>query len=409
MTDEQLAKRNLFIMWFANFFISASLSMIMPFLSLYISSFGTLSEREVQSWSGIIFGVTFVTAFICSPFWGKIGDRYGRKLILIISSFGMGVSILLLGFTENVWQLFMLRVFMGIFTGFIGISQAFISTQTPSHIAGRVLGTLQTGSITGMLFGPMIGGILADSIGFHGTFLLVSLSVFTSALLVTFGTKEYPVKVQKGEKSHYSSKEVLAHILRDPILLVVLILSSLIQIANFSVQPILSLYVQELHGPENIAFYSGIAFSAAGLGNLLMTRTWGKLGDRIGYIKILIGLIFAAGIVYIPGALVGSVWELAVIRLLLGMAIGGIIPLRVAYIRQAAPLTMQGEVLGYNNSLRFLGNFIGPILGGMMAGYFGFSAVFYMTSALLIICGITLLTAHIRNARAKTRTRTSSI
>lgn len=404
MTDEQLAKRNLFIMWFANFFISASLSMIMPFLSLYISSFGTLSEREVQSWSGIIFGVTFVTAFICSPFWGKIGDRYGRKLILIISSFGMGVSILLLGFTENVWQLFMLRVFMGIFTGFIGISQAFISTQTPSHIAGRVLGTLQTGSITGMLFGPMIGGILADSIGFHGTFLLVSISVFTSALLVTFGTKEYPVKIQKGEKSHYTSKEVLAHILRDPILLVVLILSSLIQIANFSVQPILSLYVQELHGPENIAFYSGIAFSAAGLGNLLMTRTWGKLGDRIGYVKILIGLIFAAGIVYIPGALVGSVWELAAIRLLLGMAIGGIIPLRVAYIRQAAPLTMQGEVLGYNNSLRFLGNFIGPILGGMMAGYLGFSAVFYMTSALLIICGITLLTAHIRNARAQTRT-----
>jgi len=404
MTDEQLAKRNLFIMWFANFFISASLSMIMPFLSLYISSFGTLSEREVQSWSGIIFGVTFVTAFICSPFWGKLGDRHGRKLILIISSFGMGVSILLLGFTENVWQLFMLRVFMGIFTGFIGISQAFISTQTPSHIAGRVLGTLQTGSITGMLFGPLIGGILADSIGFHGTFLLVSISVFTSAILVTFGTKEYPVKVQKGEKSHYTSKEVLAHILRDPILLVVLILSSLIQIANFSVQPILSLYVQELHGPENIAFYSGIAFSAAGLGNLLMTRTWGKLGDRIGYVKILIGLIFAAGIVYIPGALVGSVWELAGIRLLLGMAIGGIIPLRVAYIRQAAPLTMQGEVLGYNNSLRFLGNFIGPILGGMMAGYFGFSAVFYMTSALLIICGITLLTAHIRNARAKTRT-----
>jgi MFS transporter, DHA1 family, multidrug resistance protein len=403
MTDEQLAKRNLFIMWFANFFISASLSMIMPFLSLYISSFGTLSEREVQSWSGIIFGVTFVTAFICSPFWGKLGDRYGRKLILIITSFGMGISILLLGFTESVWQLFMLRLFMGIFTGFIGISQAFISTQTPSHIAGRVLGTLQTGSITGMLFGPLIGGILADSIGFHGTFFLVSLSVFTSALLVTFGTKEYPVKIQKGEKSHYTSKEVLAHILRDPILLVVLILSSLIQIANFSVQPILSLYVQELHGPENIAFYSGIAFSAAGLGNLLMTRTWGKLGDRIGYVKILIGLIFAAGIVYIPGAMVGSVWQLAVIRLFLGMAIGGIIPLRVAYIRQAAPISMQGEVLGYNNSLRFLGNFIGPIMGGIMAGYFGFSAVFYMTSALLIICGITLLTAHIKNGRSNTR------
>src|SRR5699024_11334246 len=56
-----------------------------------------------------------------------------------------------------------------------------------------------------------------------------------------------------------------------------------------------------------------------------------------------------------------------------------IIPLRIAYIRQEAPLSMQGEVLGYNTSLRFLGNIIGPALGGMLASLFGFASVFVVT------------------------------
>ncbi len=100
-----------------------------------------------------------------------------------------------------------------------------------------------------------------------------------------------------------------------------------------------------------------------------------------------------AGIVYFPGAFVTNIWQLVVLRFLLGISIGGIIPVRIAYIRQEAPLSMQGEVLGYNTSLRFLGNIIGPSLGGFLAGFFGFSAVFFVTSALLILSGVIMLIA----------------
>lgn len=125
------------------------MTMVLPFISLYIESMGNFSERYVQHWSGLTFGITFVSAFIFSPIWGKVGDRFGRKKILIYSGVGMGTSILLMGFAQSVFQLFMLRFFMGFFSGFISMSQAYISTQTPKKIAGRVLGTLQTGSITG--------------------------------------------------------------------------------------------------------------------------------------------------------------------------------------------------------------------------------------------------------------------
>jgi MFS transporter, DHA1 family, multidrug resistance protein len=398
MNQSKYAKRNLLIMWFANFFVAASMTMVMPFISLYIETFGNFSDKYVQHWSGITFGITFVSAFIFSPILGKFGDRYGRKKILIFTGVGMGLSIFLMGFVHSVWQLFILRFFMGFFSGFVAISQAFISTQTPKEIAGRVLGTLQTGSITGSLFGPLLGGILADTLGYETAFKWTSISIFISALLV-IATKEYVVEVKKGTKSHYSSKEVLAHIFRNPVLITVLLISALVQIAHFSIQPILSLFVSELHGTTNIAFYSGIAFSAAGIGNLMMSRKWGQIADRYGYIKILIILLFLSGVVYLPGAGVTSFWQLIIIRFALGLTIGGIIPVRIAYIRQEAPLAMQGEVLGYNTSLRFLGNIIGPMLGGFISGYFGFSAVFFSTSALLIVSGIILFISMHRHPK----------
>lgn len=389
MLERRIAKRNLMIMWFANFFVGASMTMILPFISLYIDSFGDYSKTYVQHWSGWAFSITFVTAFLVSPLWGKIGDHHGRKRMLIFSGLGLASSLFLMGFVTNVWQLFLLRFFTGIFTGFIPMSQAYISTQTPKERAGRVLGTLQTGNITGSLMGPLFGGMLADNIGFASTFQLMSFTVLISVVLV-LTTKEFKLKGKPGTKTSYSSKEVLQHILKNPIMVTVLLLSTLIQIANFSIQPILSLFVNELHGTANLALFSGMAFSAAGLGNLIMAKKWGSMGDRFGHIKLLIILLFAAGLFYLPGAFITEYWQLLIIRFVLGAAIGGLIPVRVAYIRTESPIAMQGEVLGYNTSLQFLGNMIGPTFGGLISGYFGFSAVFISTSALLL-CGAVIL------------------
>src|SRR5699024_5903059 len=150
---------------------------------------------------------------------------------------------------------------MGFFTGFIPTSQALISTQTSKRVAGRVLGTLQTGSITGALMGPMLGGAIADIFTYADTFKWTSISIFVSAILVTFGVREMKVTFRDDDKDDrkYTSKEVLLHIVKNPVLLVVMLVSALIQIAHFSIQPILSLYVAHINGPANIALYSGIA------------------------------------------------------------------------------------------------------------------------------------------------------
>jgi MFS transporter, DHA1 family, multidrug resistance protein len=388
-------------MWFANFFIAGSMTMVLPFLSLYIETFGNFSESYVKHWSGWVFAITFVTAFIVSPIWGRFGDKYGRKPFLFIAAVGLSVSVFLMGSVNSVLELFILRFFMGIFTGFISTSQALISTQTPKHLAGRVLGTLQTGNVTGSLLGPLLGGILADSFGFSQTFHLVAIPLVLASLFVLIGLKEYKLETKEESKKVFSRKEVIQHIMNKPVLLMIMFISMFVQIAHFSIQPILSLYVDELHGPVNIAFFSGLAFSITGLGNLLMARRWGKIADRIGYEKILIFLLIASSIVYFPGAFVTSLWQLVILRFLLGITIGGIIPVRTAYIRQAAPVSIQGEVLGYNMSLRFLGNIIGPALGGMIAGFYGISSVFFVTSGLLLCSGLVLYFTVQRQPRGK--------
>src|SRR5690625_6361521 len=170
-------------MWFANFFIASSMTMILPFISLFIETFGNFSDVYVQNWAGWTFGITFVAAFLFAPIWGRIGDKYGRKKLLIFFATGLGISIFLMGFATSVWQLFILRLLMGVFTGFIPMSQALIATQTPENVAGKVLCTLQTGSITGNLMGPLFGGVMADIFGYGATFQLTSITVILSAFI----------------------------------------------------------------------------------------------------------------------------------------------------------------------------------------------------------------------------------
>ena len=377
-------------MWLANFFVSASTTMIVPFLSLYIETLSSFSNGFVQRWSGYVFGITFLMAFLVSPFWGRFGDKRGYKKILMATGTGIALSILFMGFVTSVYQLFFLRMAMGLVTGFIPTSLAMISAQTPKSSAGKTLGTLQMGQVSGSLFGPLLGGMLADRFGFTYTFFITSFVIFSSVLLVLFGVKEKPLAEKTAKRTSYSRKEVLSYIFHHPALWVMMLLTMLIQTGNFSIQPLLALYVNELHGPVNLAFFSGMAFSATGLGSLLLARKWGDLGDRYGHRRILIGLLLAASFFFIPQALASSLNVLLVFRFLFGMAMGGLLPCITAAIRVQAPGSIQGEVLGYNVSFRFLGNVLGPLLGGIISSHFTISATFYVT-AFLFFAGACML------------------
>lgn len=387
-----LEKRNLMIMTVTNFFVAASFTMVVPFLSLYIKTFGDYSDAYVQQWSAYVFAVTFFIAFLVSPLWGRFGDKFGRKKILIITGFGIAISIFLMGFANSVMELFVLRLLMGFVTGFIPTSMALISTQTKKEEAGRVLATVQMGTVSGGLIGPLMGGVLADIFGFSSTFFITGILIFIATFFVIFGIHEVVIEDGKSEnKKKHSMKEVIVLIFKNPMLVMVMFVSFLVQTSNFSIQPQLALYVTQIMTGENIAFLAGFAFSVTGLGNLLATRSWGGLGDRIGYEKVMFFCLVLGAIFFLPQGMVTSVWQLIILRFFYGMVIGGIVPSVTAFIRQAAPVSAQGEVLGYNQSFKFLGNMLGPIAGGLISSYWSIATVFYFSGTLLIVAAVFML------------------
>jgi MFS transporter, DHA1 family, multidrug resistance protein len=240
------------------------------------------------------------------------------------------------------------------------------------------------GSVSGMLFGPMFGGLLADAFGFQYTFIITAISITTATIIVLFGIKEQ-IRVKSKRAISYTRKAILGGIFRHRLMLNVMLVTTIIQIANFSIQPLLSLYVAELTNAKDVAFLAGVTFSAAGLGNLLFARFWGRLGDDIGYEKVLSVLLLLSFLFVIPQAFVTELWQLIICRLLFGIAVGGMIPITTALIRRDAPINIQGEMMGYNTSFRFLGNIIGPMFGGIVSGFIGISSVFIVTSSLFLV------------------------
>lgn len=382
-------KSNFAIILIANFIVAASATMIMPFLSLYIGTLGHFSEDYVQTWAGLIFAATFISALLMSPIWGRIADKYGYKPIMIINCFGIAISIFLMGYVQNVEQFFILRLGMGVVTGFIPTSMAFISKHTPKKMAGKTLGTLQMGSVGGTLFGPVIGGMMADAVGFQYTFTITATAITVAAIIIIFGIHE-PAIIQKKKSSIYSRKNVLRAIFQHRLILNIMLVTTLIQIGNFSIQPLLSLYVSQLTTSQEVALLAGITFSAAGLGNIAFARFWGKLSDHHGYEKVLSFLLIVSVLFIIPQAFVTELWQLIILRFLFGIVSGGLIPITTALIRREAPIEVQGEMMGYNQSFRFLGNILGPVLGGIVASAGGIHSVFYTTGMLFALAFIVM-------------------
>jgi MFS family permease len=123
--------------------------------------------RQKLSCNGPVspLGATFFAAALVSPLWGRLADRYGRKLILIRASLGMAIVMSMMGLAQNVYQLVLLRALVGLVGGYASGAMVLVATKTPKSRSGWALGTLSTGVLAGNLIGPLLGGALPSLIG----------------------------------------------------------------------------------------------------------------------------------------------------------------------------------------------------------------------------------------------------
>lgn len=388
-------QRNLYALTAASFLMFTAFGFVFPFLPLFIAELGVGDVQQVEIWAGLSsFGQAIILS-VSSPLWGAYADRHGRRLMVLRAAFGGGLVIGLMGLSQNIWQFVGLRLVQGALTGVVAAVTALATSFVPRERIGYALGVLQMATFAGSAVGPLLGGFVADHAGFRAGFGITAGLFFLGGILTVLFVKEtfVPPSVSEGRPG-------LGGIIRDirvrgadrQLLAMMLVIFSA-QFGINVVQPMLPLFVQSLDPTQTAATATGLILTVAGVVAASSSIFWGRVGDRIGYRKLLIGMALGAGLIVIPQALVTSVLQLVVLRGILGIFDGGLLPSANALI--AASSSKRGEsshgtTYGLVNLANGLGFALGPLSGGLIAAALGLRSVFFVTAAILLVIALYL-------------------
>jgi len=380
-------QRNLFILWFGVFMTGIGFSEVLPFLSLYVDTMGDFSKNQLTFYSGLAFAITFLMTAIVSPFWGKLADSRGRKLMLLRASLGMAIVFALMGLAQNIWELILLRALQGLFGGFISNANAMIATQTPKERAGYALGFLVTGVTAGQLLGPFVGGILASIVSYRVSFFITGFILLLVFVLTLTLVKEEFTPIARGASP--SRKEVFS-MLKYPQLTIGLFTTTfIIQTVNLSINPIVALFVRELnHHASSTTFWAGAVAAMPGIATMIAAPRFGRLGDRIGtHRMVMIG--FAMAFVFmLPTGFATAVWQLLILRFMIGISDATMLPAVQTMLSKSTPREVTSRIFAYNQSFQSLGAVAGPMLGTVIASFFDYNGIFLVSAGLIVLNAI---------------------
>jgi len=379
-------RRNLAVCVFGSFTTLVSLSMLLPFLPLYVQQLGVTSQAAVVQWSAVAFGATFFGTALTAPIWGRLADRYGRKPMLVRAAIGMAVVMSMIGLARDVTDLVVLRLIAGLIGGYASASIVMIGSQVPKEKAGWALGVLSTGALSGNLIGPLVGGFLPEFVGIRGTFFVGGAMIAVAAITTILLIREDFDRASDGARRHRGTR-IERGSSRWPVIAALLSTAMMVLLANMSIEPIITVYIGHLGvALDDQARIAGVIMACSALGSILTAARLGALADRVGSWNVIIGCLLLTGAVMVPQAFVTQWWQLAILRGLMGMTIAGLLPAIAKLIRHSVEEHNTGKVLGYLQSAQFSGQVIGPLIGGQVGAHFGLHPVFLVTGALLVFC-----------------------
>ncbi len=376
-------RKNLFVAWIGCFFTGSSISLVMPFIPVYVEQLGTPKD-QIELFSGLAISVTAFAAAIVAPIWGNLADRKGRKMMMIRAAAGMTITMGSLAFVPNAYWLLVMRFFNGILSGYIPNATAMIASQAPKEKSGWALGTLSTGAVAGTLIGPSMGGVLAQWFGMENVFLITGGLLLITTILTIFMVKEDFQPVEK--KDMISTKEVFAKMDHFSVLVGLFVTTLILQLGITTISPILTLYIRELSGDtsSNILFVSGLIVSVSGVSAVFSSPRLGKLGDKIGNQKVLLAGLVLSFCCYLPMAFVTTPLQLGILRFILGFSTGALMPSINTLISKITPEEGVSRVYSYNQMFTNFGQVLGPMLGSTVAHAYNYSTVFIVTSLFVL-------------------------
>jgi len=367
-------RRNLFAVTAASFIGFMGFTLVMPFLPLYFHLLGVDDVGRVAMWSGLSLGVTPALTALLAPFWGRLADRFGRKIMVERSLVSFVVIMSAMACVTRPWHVFALRAIQGLFAGYGALTLTMAADSAPEGQMGQAIGTVQTAQRLGPALGPVLGGSLAAIVGLRRAFL-VAAAFYLIALVVVFlmyheRVVHAPVvppawpKPRRGASGRaVTFRSVLAF--ENFVLMAVVIFG--LQFVDRSFGPILPLFVAEIGvAPGRIPLISGLLFSmAAGAGAVGHHYCAALLRRRTATQLIAAACAVAAGggVNYVVA---GDLFWLFLATPIFGLAIG--VATTAAYTAAAAviPANVRGTGFGLLTTASLIGLAVSPVVSGLL-------------------------------------------
>ncbi len=284
-------RRNLYAVTVAQALAIIAFSLREPILPFFIKDLGASSMDSATRWAGIVASVGGFTMAFTAPLWGIMGDRYGRKPMLLRSMIAASITIFLMGFATAPWHIAALRLVEGAFTGTVTAATALVATSAPRDRMGYNLGMVQTAVFAGAAFGPAVGGFAAGHFGYRTMFGISSGMMLLAAITVIFFVHEIftrPVRTKATE----SDRQARRIWMLSAMMLATMATIFIVRFVSQGIRPIMPLFLQELGSYTDIeaARVSGWMFAVLGISSAASSLIFGRRGDQVGHRKILLGL-----------------------------------------------------------------------------------------------------------------------
>lgn len=385
-------KRTYWAVYAANLITSIGMMSFLPFFPTLLEEIGLHDRHAIATWAGVLYGAAPLSAALTSPMWGALGDRYGRKLMVLRSMAAIAVFVGAMAFATNVAQLLVLRLLQGVFSGYIAPSMTLVSVAAPHEEQGRVTGSLQTATAAGAILGPGVGATLGELMPFRYVFLLVAgLAVVSGACVVLFAHESHATRRRVEHETSWrhalkGSRDDLHDLWRNRTLRASLAIVFAVQFAIGTTNPILQLHVRDLWtgDPAALTLATGVLFSGMAAVNLLAMPLWGRYGDRTGHARALVTVALGSGLALLAQGLARHYVTLLAARLAFGAVMAGSSPLSFGLAAREAPVERRGGAFGVVFGVRTLAIASSAILGGWLSEFVGIQGLFLGGGALVL-------------------------
>lgn len=366
--------------------MSASYTMLIPFLPMYLINELDVTSDNVNMWSGIIFSVTFIVSAVMAPIWGKLSDKKGRKPMAVRAGVGLAITYFICGIVSSPIQLMFARILQGFAAGLWPAELAIMSSYAPKEKLGFCMGVMQGALTAGGVIGPLLGGVLASVFGMRVSFFISAGALALITLITLIFIKEPPREAKTPEQLALAKEAEKVNLLKVPMIRRMLECAVVIQMAILILQPILTLYVAELHhSMDNVIMLSGMVFSLGGFAGAISAPLWGRYGQSHGFFRTMCITLAGTGFILIIQSIPSTLTPFAILQFVCGLFYAGVYPSINSILVKKSPAEQRGRIFGLMFAAQQIGSTIGPLVGGFIGTFFGLKFVFIFAGILMFI------------------------